>query len=239
MNLLESNTNINYNIAPPETPSFKTQINYNHNTQSHKEIPPISMDETFCNDYIKPEIKNNALNNDINFDQNFITPTHNGNTRLKDVDNRILEFSDFHSTSYFMFFWSILCFLLSIWDITHLSNYKQIKLLYNIKKEIENNKWFYILNFVVNFYHCGVYFYGIRTYNLQSRIEMKISNKMLLSLTIINFIYFFIYLFFVPISFFTFFVDLIYFIFNIFLFFQSSELTLLYEEKYNIKLIYK
>ena len=67
---------------------------------------------------------------------------------------------------------------------------------------------------------------------------MKISNKMLLSLTIINFIYFFIYLFFVPISFFTFFVDLIYLIFNAFLFFQSSELTKLYEEKYNIKLIY-
>ena len=232
MNLPEINTDINYNIASPKTPSFKTKIKYNHFTLSDEEFPPLSIDKTFDNDYIKPEKINNKLNNDNNLDQNYFNPTHNYDTRLKDVDNRILKFSDFHSISYFMFFWALLCFLLSIWDITHLSNYKQIQFLNNIKKEVEN-----ILTCFVNFYHCGVYLYGIRTYNLQS-IGMKISNKMLLSITIINFIYFFIYLFFVPISFFTFFVDLIYLIFNAFLFFQSSELTKLYDEKYNIKLIY-
>ena len=237
MNLPEINTDINYNIASPKTPSFKIKIKYNHFTLSDEEFPPLSIDKTFDNDYIKPEKINNKLNNDNNLDQNYFNPTHNYDTRLKDVDNRILKFSDFHSISYFMFFWALLCFLLSIWDITHLSNYKQIQFLNNIKKEVENFKWYYILTCFVNFYHCGVYLYGIRTYNLQS-IGMKISNKMLLSLTIINFIYFFIYLFFVPISFFTFFVDLIYLIFNAFLFFQSSELTKLYDEKYNIKLIY-
>ena len=238
MNSPKINININTNKPEPETPTFKSLKKHINFSLSNEEFPPLSTDEKFDNDYINPGIIDNNLNNNNNLDLKYINPTHNVDTRLKDVDQRIFKFSDFHSISYFMFFWSILCFLLSIWDITHLSNYQHIKFLNDIKKEIENFKWYYILNFFVNFYHCGVYFYGIRTYNLQSRIEMKIANKMLLSLTIINFIYFFFYLFFIPISFFIFFIDLIYLIFNVFLYFQSKELIKLYEEKYNIKLIY-
>ena len=105
-------------------------------------------------------------------------------------------------------------------------------------KGVKNYKWYYILGFFVNFYHCLSYYYSIRAYNHQSKYEMNNSNKIIMSLIIINFIYFFIYLFFVSVSFFTFCVDIIFLIFNLLLFFQSKELTKLYEEKDGIQLVY-
>ena len=214
----------------PETPSFKTppsSLNYQLN-----DIPVISINDVFQNKGFNNQNYNYQYNNQ-NYIPNYNNITHNGQTRLVDVDMKISKYSDFLSISYFMFIWSILCLLISIFNLTY--NSKDNEYLNN---NFQNYRWYYILGFFVNFFHCGTYYYCIRSYNKQSKSEMDISSKMSLTLIMLNLIYFLIYIFFVSISFFTFCVDLIFLIFNALLFFQSKELGKLYQEKDNIKLIY-
>ena len=221
----------------PETPSFKTPPS-SLNCQLN-DIPVISINDVFQNKGFNNQNYNYQYNNQ-NYIPNYNNITHNGQTRLVDVDMKISKYSDFLSISYFMFIWSILCFLISIFNVTYFSD-DEIDDIYNkeyINKGVKNYKWYYILGFFVNFYHCLSYYYSIRAYNHQSKYEMNNSNKIIMSLVIINFIYFFIYLFFVSVSFFTFCVDIVFLIFNLLLFFQSKELTKLYEEKEGIKLVY-
>jgi hypothetical protein len=229
----------------PNTPTFKKGI---LNSQFNNVLLPIN--DSNNNEFINPEINtynqnnNNNINHNISafqkFYPNYINPTHNAQTRLFDIDNKISKYSDFISICYFMFICSILCFLISIFNVSYSSG-SEIDDIYeeeNNNKGNKNYKWYYILGFFINFYHCLTYFYSIRAYNHQSKYEMGNSNIILLSLIIINFLYFFIYLFFVHVSFFTFCIDIMFLIFNLLLYFQSKELTKLYEEKEGIKLVY-
>ena len=226
----------------PNTPSFRKQ---SQNPQFTNISLPIN--DLYKNNLINPEINTNNQNNNNqnnslfqNLYPNYIIPTHNAQTRIFDIDNKISKYTDFISICYFMFIWSILCFFISVFNVTYSSGNK-IEDIYkeeNSNKEIKNYKWYYILGFFINFYHCLTYFYSIRAYNHQSKYEMGNSIIILLSLIIINFLYFFIYLFFVSVSFFTFCIDIIFLIFNLLLYVQSKELTKLYEEKEGIKLVY-
>lgn len=223
------NSPLNYIKPGPETPSFKKQpqrINYQLN-----QLPPLNTNYDLDNHNYNNQYNNPNQNYIPNYNLNV---THNGQTRLFDVDMKISKYSDFVSISYFMFVWSILCFLISISNLTYNSNSNSE----DLDNDYNKYRWYYILGFFVNFFHCGTYYFLIRSYNHESIFEMDISNKMTLVLIVINLIYFFIYIFFVPISFFTFCVDLIFLIFNALLFFQSKELTKLYQEKDSIKLIY-
>ena len=237
------NTINNIYDEEPNTPSFrKRSQKYQFNNFSSSLI-----NDSLKNDFINPQMNtynqnnNNQFNSPFqNFYPNYIIPTHNPQTRIFDVDNKISKYSDFISICYFMFIWSILCFLISIFNVTYFSD-DEIDDIYNKEysnKGVKNYKWYYILGFFVNFYHCLSYYYSIRAYNHQSKYEMGNSNIILLSLIIINFLYFFIYLFFVHVSFFTFCIDIMFLIFNLLLYFQSKELTKLYEEKEGIKLVY-
>ena len=237
------NTINNIYDEEPNTPSFrKRSQKYQFNNFSSSLI-----NDSLKNDFINPQMNtynqnNNNQNNSLfqNLYPNYIIPTHNAQTRIFDIDNKISKYTDFISICYFMFIWSILCFLISIFNVTYFSD-DEIDDIYNKEysnKGVKNYKWYYILGFFVNFYHCLSYYYSIRAYNHQSKYEMNNSNKIIMSLVIINFIYFFIYLFFVSVSFFTFCIDIIFLIFNLLLYVQSKELTKLYEEKDGIQLVY-
>ena len=157
---------------------------------------------------------------------------HNENA-LIDIDNKINKYSDFVSICYVMFVWSILCFLISIWIVTSFKGEFPMS-------EIENNyyKWYEIFNLFANLFHCGVYFYSIRTYNHQDYNEMIIVKNAMICLCILNIVYMFIYIFVVSKGFLIFCVDLIYLVFNVLLYFQAKELSSLYEQKITIKIVY-
>lgn len=170
------------------------------------------------------------------FNANIIAPIpsnfiyHNENA-LIDIDNKINKYSDFVSICYVMFVWSILSFLISIWIVTSFKREFPTS-------EIENGKWYEILNLFVNLIHCGVYFFSIRTYNHQEYNEMIIVKNSMICLCVINTIYMFIYIFMVSKGFLIFCIDLIYLVFNVLLYFQAKELSNLYEQKITTKIVY-
>ena len=157
-------------------------------------------------------------------------------SKICEVDSKISKYSDFVTLCYGMLIWSILCFLVSIWDLTNVGN---TYFPDDNEKKTESFDWFETFCFFVNLYHCGAYFFAIRSYNHQSKSQMTTSHYLILGLMVINFLYFLIYIFIIRKGFFAFCINLVFLIFNVLLYFQSAELSKLYEEKEVIKIMYQ
>lgn len=241
-------TNNQYNETPgPSIPQNRgNEMQFIRNTQSlaamsqmqnNNQLQNINQGQSY---YIPPKMTTTTY---ISNPMPVNTTSNNTaiSSRLIELDTRISKYSDFMSINYGMLIWSILCFIGSIWSITNTDYIEQI--IYDKNDEeviVRSNNFnaYNVLCFFVNLAHCVVYFYAIRSYNKQSKVEMNYCYYLYATLGSINMLFFVVYIFFVHSGFFSFCINLIFLIFNVMLFFQSIELTRLYEEKEAIKLMY-
>ena len=153
------------------------------------------------------------------------------NSKLIEAEAKLSKYSDFRTICYVMFIWSLLCLFWTLW---YLTSYR------NIKNNNENNLyvdiyedevlWYRVLLFLVDLLHCYAYFMGVRAFNHQISGEMNFAHKCFIVLIVANCIFFFLFIFFVPVSFITFCVQVIFLIFNVILAFQSIELQKIYHK---------
>ena len=153
------------------------------------------------------------------------------NSKLIEAEAKLTKYSDFRTICYVMFVWSLLCLFWSLW---YLTNYRSIKInnVNDLDIDIYEDEvlWYRILLFLVDLLHCYAYFMGIRAFNHQSSGEMNFCHKCFIILIVANCIFFFLFIFFVSVSFITFCIQVIFLIFNVILSFQSIELQKIYHK---------
>lgn len=237
----EINPNINnfskphfYQVCSSKLVSYPN-VSEIKNNQNNKYYNFNNTDNIYQNNNITP-INNNSNENNNNNNRKVLGPISGYlnstiNSKLIEAEAKLKRYNDFKTTCYVMLIWSILCLFWTLWVLT---NYKNIKL--NTENNIgidiyeDEELWYRILLFLFDLLHCYAYFMGVRAFNHQISEEMNFARKCFIILITTNCIMFFLFIFFVSVSFITFCVQVIFLIFNVILAFQSIELQKIFHK---------
>jgi hypothetical protein len=176
----------------------------------------------YCPDINKLDSPSKYYSNNISF--NFSTKKINEHEyssmsyKILNLENRVITFSNY---------------ILILWVMITLSFFASILSIASITRRYRKSKFEYF-NFPCCLLHIASYFLGIQAYSRQSK-DMNIRfGYLIVGLIAIEMIYFIFY-FEYETSFFHWSSNLFFFLFNIILYYQTEELTKIFDEKEMIK----
>lgn len=160
-----------------------------------------------------------------------ISTSSNTNSKILQIDNRIVGFSQYIFFLWFLMIFSLFATFSSMFLINSIETSQETTDNYLLN----NKKIFEIFIFFTNLSHVILYAFCIKAFTSQLLQANQKAEYMLAALTASNFLFFFLYIFFYHVSFFTWCVDIFYFFINGILYYQCKELTELFDAKDKLK----
>lgn len=142
-----------------------------------------------------------------------------------------MTFSQYYSILLFLFIISIFAMFGSIFEFSS-DNQRDGYLEITKTRAVKS---YDVLNFFVNMFHIGGYFYGIQAYSKQNFFMNRNFEHISISLAIINFIYLLIFIFAIRVTFYTWCLNIFYMLLNAFLYYSAKELSLLFQDKEKLR----
>ena len=210
----------------------KHKLSFNTN-QTEPPTPSFNLSGEFTSENNHFSDGKNRLLSPHSTQINFTSISHNHylnsalNIRLSEVESKITKFNDFKVLCSLLMYLSLICLFMSLWLSLQTKETAERYAEFGEFGPI----WYRLLRLVTNLIHCLVYLYGLISYNHQSSNEITNTYFGCLLLTLLNIIFFILFIFYVSAFFLTFCVNTVFFLLNLYLIYQASELTKLFAVK--------
>jgi hypothetical protein len=146
------------------------------------------------------------------------------------LDNRLANFSHYSFILWCLLILSIFSLFGSIFEFSSDPDYQEYS-----RNRSKSRNTYEVINFFVNIFHVGTYIYGIQAYSKQKAKMNQYLEFMVIGCFVLNFCYFFMFIFIYYTTFFSWCIDLFYLILNIVVYYQALEITKLFYEKENLR----